>query len=333
MGSGLAVITVMLVTTWLMSLIIVLCWNRSVLLAICFVLLFGSVEALYFSASLIKFCDGAWIPVALSLIFLMIMFVWHYGALKKYEFDVENKISLSWLLNLVHDLRITRVRGIALIHTVLVSSIPAILSHFSTNLPAFHQVLVLFCIKYVPVPHVRPQERYLVRRVGPKKYRVYRCIARYGYRDIVLDDVSLEKDLVCSIAEFIRSETPKSNGSLGDDDDYNDNMAMIGTVKWDNYNDDNKILGNPSEGMVKKRVSFVEKERREELEELMEAREAGMAFILGHCHVKAKSDSGLLKKGVIDVGYGFLRRNFREHTYPYSFPHVATLEVGMVYHV
>ncbi|KAL0377447.1 UNVERIFIED_CONTAM: Potassium transporter 8 [Sesamum radiatum] len=228
-ASGLAVITVMLVTTCLMSLVIVLCWNRSVLLAICFIFFFGSVEALYFSASLIKFLEGAWVPVALSFIFLIVMHIWHYGTLKKYEFDVQNKVSINWLLGLGPNLGIVRVRGIGLIHTELVSGVPAIFSHFVTNLPAFHQVLVLFCIKYVPVPHVRPEERFLVGRIGPKEYRVYRCIARYGYRDSLMDDVEFEKDLVSSIAEFIHSEQPGSNGSLSDLENE-EKMAVIGTT-------------------------------------------------------------------------------------------------------
>ncbi|XP_051115040.1 potassium transporter 8-like isoform X2 [Andrographis paniculata] len=334
-ASGLAVITVMLVTTWLMSLVIVLCWNRSVVLAVCFLFFFGSIEALYFSASLIKFLEGAWVPVALSFIFLLIMFVWHYGTLKKYEFDVQNKVSLNWLLSLGTNLGIVRVRGIGLIHTELVSGIPAVLSHFITNLPAFHQVLVLFCIKYVPVPHVRPDERFLVGRIGPKEYRVYRCIARYGYRDAVLDDIQFEKELVCSIAEFIRSEGSRRSSSS----DSNEKMAVIGT------HGGGGIMTAAEAVAPRKRVRFLVaegeeegqdllREKREELQELMEAREAGMAFVLGHCYVKAKAGSGFIKKVVINVGYDFLRRNSRApQTYAYSFPMASTLEVGMVYHV
>lgn len=357
--AGLAVITVMLVTTCLMSLVIVLCWNRSVFLAIAFIFFFGSVEALYFSASLIKFLEGAWVPVALSFIFLVIMYTWHYGTLKKYEFDVQNKVSINWLLGLGPNLGIVRVRGIGLIHTELVSGIPAIFSHFVTNLPAFHQVLVLFCIKYVPVPHVGPEERFLVGRIGPKEYRVYRCIARYGYRDSLMDDVAFEKDLVCSIVEFIRSEGPESSGPL-DDLENEDKMAVIGTTStngngfkmWDDHHDDDdddvdlsqemsttEIIRSSPE-IPRKRVRFVlpespkiDREARAELQELMEAREAGMAFILGHCYVKAKTGSGLMKRIVINVGYDFLRRNSRAPTYASSFPRASTLEVGMIYHV
>ncbi|KAJ9135286.1 hypothetical protein P3X46_032489 [Hevea brasiliensis] len=354
-AAGLAVITVMLVTTCLMSLVMVLCWHKNVFLAICFIFFFGSIEALYFSASLIKFLEGAWVPVALSFIFLVVMYVWHYGTLKKYEADVQNKVSINWLLSLGPTLGIVRVRGIGLIHTELVSGIPAIFSHFVTNLPAFHQVVVFLCIKSVPVPHVRPEERFLVGRVGPKEYRLYRCIARYGYRDVHKDDVEFEKDLVCSIAEFIRSERPECNmgiEDLGEDQ----KMTVVGTLSSnfegiklcedDAYSSDmigtseTREIEIQSPKRTRKRVRFVvpespqiDMEVQDELRELMEAREAGMAFIMGHSYVRAKRGSSWMKKVVIDYGYDFLRKNSRGPTYALSIPHASSLEVGMVYFV
>ncbi|KAK9039545.1 hypothetical protein V6N11_014743 [Hibiscus sabdariffa] len=346
-ASGLAVITVMLVTTCLMSLVIVLCWHKSVFLAVLFIFFFGSIEALFFSASLMKFLEGAWVPIALALIFSLIMYVWHYGTLKKYEFDVQNKVSINWLLALGPTLGIARVRGIGLIRTELVSGIPAIFSHFVTNLPAFHQVVVFLCIKSVPVPHVSPEERFLVGRVGPKGYRLYRCIARYGYRDVHKDDIEFEKDLVCSIAEFIRSEQPEH--VLGTNNMENDEkMTVIGTSSSniqgvamcedsDDHEDSSEIVCSKSPEKPRRRVRFVvpespriDTEAREELRELMDARESGMAFILGHSYVRAKKGSNLMKRIVINYGYDFLRRNSREPTYALSIPHASTLEVGMV---
>ncbi|KAL1357082.1 hypothetical protein HN51_009081 [Arachis hypogaea] len=354
-AAGLAVITVMLVTTCLMSLVMILCWHKSVWLAVCFILFFGSIEALYFSASLIKFLEGAWVPIALSFIFLIAMYVWHYGTLKKYEFDVQNKVPINWLLGLGPNLGIVRVKGIGLIHTELVSGIPAIFSHFVTNLPAFHQVVIFLCIKSVPVPHVRPEERFLVGRVGPKEYRLYRCIARYGYRDVHKDDMEFEKDLVCSVAEFIRSDTSEYGLGLGNFED-DTKMTVVGTsasnlegVKM-SIDDDQEDPCPQAEGtselrvvkspIIRKRVRFVvpdspqiDLEAREELHELMEAKEAGMAFIMGHSYVRAKSGSSWIKKVVINYGYDFLRRNSRGPTYALSIPHASTLEVGMIYHV
>jgi KUP system potassium uptake protein len=202
--AGLAVITVMLVTTFLTSLVIVLCWHRPPILALAFLLFFGSMEALYFSASLIKFREGAWLPILLALILMAVMFVWHYTTIKKYEFDLHNKVTLEWLLALGDKLGMVRVPGIGLVYTDLTSGVPANFSRFVTNLPAFHRVLVFVCVKSVPVPHVFPAERYLVGRVGPPGHRSYRCIVRYGYRDVHQDVDSFEEELVETLATFIK---------------------------------------------------------------------------------------------------------------------------------
>nr|AAK53758.1 putative potassium transporter HAK1p [Mesembryanthemum crystallinum] len=352
-ASGLAVITVMLVTTCLMSLVMVLCWKKSVFLAIGFIFFFGSIEALYFSASLIKFLEGAWVPVALSFIFMIVMYVWHYGTQKKYEFDVQNKVPINWLLDLSPNLGIVRVRGIGLIQTELVAGIPAIFSHFVTNLPAFHQVLVFLCVKSVPVPHVKSEERFLVGRIGPREFRIYRCIARYGYRDNHKDEFEFEKDLVCSIAEFIRSEKPENKNAPENEDYDEENLTVVGSFSTnkgvklsEDEMDSTEIVGTSELQKVnsldkpKKRVRFVvpetpqiDNQMQEELQDLMEARESGMVFILGQSYVRAKTGSSFIKKMAINYGYDFLRRNSRGPTYALSVPHASTLEVGMVYHV
>lgn len=356
-ASGLAVITVMLVTTCLMSLVIVLCWNQSVFIAIAFVFFFGTIEALYFSASLVKFREGAWVPIILAFVFMAIMYIWHYGTLKKYECDVQNRVSVDWLLGLGPSLGIVRVRGVGLIHTELVSGIPNIFSHFVTNLPAFHQVLIFLCIKFVPIPHIKNEERFLVGRIGPKEFRIYRCIVRYGYRDTRKDDVEFETDLVCSIAEFIRS-------GIGIEEENEMKMMVVGTASTTGnqleiiqMKDEeetkaecsssslNKEIESPSPSPVqpqqpRKRVRFLVPESpkmdqgaQQELQELMEAREAGVAYVLGHSYVRAKKGSGFLKKMVINYGYDLLRRNCRAPSYALAAPHASTLEVGMVYHV
>ncbi|WVZ79329.1 hypothetical protein U9M48_026921 [Paspalum notatum var. saurae] len=355
-ASGLAVITVMLVTTCLMSLVIVLCWHKSIFLAIGFIVFFGTIEALYFSAALIKFREGAWVPIVLAFIFMLIMCIWHYGTIKKYEFDVQSKVSINWLLGLSPNLGIVRVRGIGLIHTELETGIPAIFSHFVTNLPAFHQVLIFMCIKNVPIPHVRPEERFLVGRIGPKEYRIYRCIVRYGYHDFHKDDMEFEKELVCSIAEFIRSGSSKVNGMAEEfDKDEEQRMSVVhsGSIRMLEEDTAANTVGpsshareiqSPSPTPVvgpKKRVRFVLPAAspklnagvQEELQELSDAREAGMAFILGHSYVKAKSGSSLIRRLVINFCYDFLRRNSRGPNYAVTIPHASTLEVGMMYYV
>ncbi|KAG6752085.1 hypothetical protein POTOM_044304 [Populus tomentosa] len=240
-ASGLAVMTVMLVTTCLTSLVIILCWHKPPILALSFLLFFGSIELLYFSASLTKFTEGAWLPILLALFLMTIMFVWHYATVKKYEFDIHNKLSLEWLLALGPSLGIARVPGIGLVFTDLTSGIPANFSRFVTNLPAFHRVLVFVCVKSVPVPFVPPAERYLVGRVGPPSHRSYRCIVRYGYRDVHQDVDSFESELIARLADFINYDWHRTHGtnSFPEDDASQSNessneyrLAVIGTVSF-----------------------------------------------------------------------------------------------------
>ncbi|CAK9160590.1 unnamed protein product [Ilex paraguariensis] len=239
-ASGLAVMVVMLVTTCLTSLVIILCWHKHPILALSFLFLFGSIELLYFSASLTKFHEGAWLPILLALFLVTVMFVWHYATIKKYENDLHNKVPLEWLLALGPSLGVDRVPGIGLVFTNITSGIPASFLHFVTNLPAFHRVLVFVCVKSVPVPFVPPAERYLVGRVGPAAHRSYRCIVRYGYRNVHQDVDSFESELVKRLVDFIRYDWGWTHGisnTCNEDDGSHSGgsssecrLAVIGTV-------------------------------------------------------------------------------------------------------
>ncbi|KQK21786.1 putative potassium transporter 8 [Brachypodium distachyon] len=363
-ASGLAVITVMLVTTFLTSLVIMLCWHKPPLLALGFLLFFGSIEALYFSASLIKFLEGAWLPILLALILMAVMLVWHFTTIKKYEFDLQNKVTLEWLLALGDKLGMVRVPGIGLVYTDLTSGVPANFSRFVTNLPAFHKVLVFVCVKSVPVPYVFPAERYLIGRVGPPGHRSYRCIVRYGYRDFHQDVDSFETELIESLATFIKLDasyrcseasehqleerepglTVVGSNLLQDHSGYDFQDSVQHSAASVEMRPADSPSGTESELTVQansaKHVRFfidslvaspeAEKHVTEELEALSAAREAGTAFILGHSHVQCKPGSSVVKKLTV-VGYNFLRRNCRGPDVVLRVPPASLLEVGMVY--
>jgi KUP system potassium uptake protein len=72
---------------------------------------------------------------------------------------------------------------------------------------------------------------------------------------------------------------------------------------------------------------------REELMDLIQAKEAGVAYIMGHSYVKARRTSSFLKKLAIDIGYSFLRKNCRGPAVALNIPHISLIEVGMIYYV
>ncbi|XP_071903576.1 potassium transporter 6 isoform X2 [Coffea arabica] len=352
-ATGLAIISGMLVTTCLMSLVIALSWEKSVFIAACFMLFFGSLEATYLSSCLLNFPRGAWFITVLLLLFLTTMVSWYYGTVKKYQFDVENKVSVEWLTDLSPGLGISRVPGIGFIYTDISSGIPAFFSHFITNLPAFHQVLIFVSFKSLPVPYISEDQRYLIGRVGPKEYKIYRCVVLHGYRDHTRDSDDFEDHIISSIGEFIAREerdyeslsSPERmmvlGRSMGDGNalipltaDSSDNSHP--TLTQRSHSDDPAELSFAA--IRRKRVRFMLPKNspemsvsvRKELQELVDARESGTAYFLGQSHLSLRRGSNLLKKLLIMV-YVFLDKNAREPPVALNIPHAALLEVGTVY--
>ncbi|MFS7953456.1 putative potassium transporter [Helianthus anomalus] len=329
---GLAVTVVMFVTTCLMTMVMIIIWKQRIVTAAAFLVLFGSVELLYLSAGIFKIPKGGWISLLLSLTFMSVMFIWNYGKLKKHEFDLENKVSMNRILSLGPSLGMVRVPGIGLVYTNLATGIPAIFGHFVTNLPAFHQVLVFVCVKSIQVPYVKAEERMLMGRVGPQEYHMFRCIVRYGYKDVPHENYNFENRLVSALVEFLETEG-KGKDEFGDteSESIEENVAehmftlpdreekMVRSLKEIEESFSGSLEGHPN--------------LNDESVQILKARESGIAYILGHSYAKAKKSSTIFTKFAIDVVYSFLSRNCRGTDVVLNVPHTSLLEVGMIYYV
>ncbi|KAJ6819453.1 potassium transporter 1 isoform X1 [Iris pallida] len=333
---GVAVTIVIFITTLLMSLVIIIVWKQKIIMAGLFLVAFGSIELLYISASFTKIHEGGYIPLALSMIFMSVMYIWNYGTLKKHEFALENKVSVERILALGPTLGIVRVPGIGLVYTDLVTGVPAVFGHFAMNLPAFHQVLVFVCIKSVQVPYVSEAERFLVGRIGPKDAHMFRCIVRYGYKELQQDKCDFENLMVHNIVAFVEMEenvrTDKQCHEFrASDIKYHDDPSSVGSV-WDQ---EGNISSTSEADLVKPCVSVLGERPlcKDESMEILSAKESGVTYILGRPIAKAKKSSSLLKKFVINIAYAFLSKNCRDSDVLLKVPHSLLLEVSTVYYV
>lgn len=368
--SGIAYLTVTFVTTCLMSLIINLVWHKSLVFSLIFILFFGSIELIFLSSSCMRIPKGGWVPLVIAVVFLFIMYVWHYGSRKKYLYDQHNKVSMRWILTQGPSLGVIKVPGIGLVYTELATGVPAMFNHFLTNLPAFYQVVVFVCVKTVPVPYVPLQERYLIGRIGPRSYRMYRCIVRNGYKDFNSSEDDFENDLVMSIAEFIQLE---AEGPRTLDGSVDGRMAVVRTsekfgtrlrrsesaffgessssspltsatvtssksatlqkLKSMNRQESIHLNNRPTVHFELVNTKYKDLHVKQELLELVEAKDAEVAYVVGHSHIKAKWNSSFLKKFAVNIVYSFLRKNCRALSVGLNIPHICLIEVGMTYHV
>ncbi|GLU21589.1 hypothetical protein SLE2022_377210 [Rubroshorea leprosula] len=348
---GIAEVGVMMVTTTLVTLVMLLIWQTNLFLALCFPLVFGSVELTYFSAVLTKVLEGGWLPLVFATIFLTTMYIWNYGSVLKYQSEVREKISMDFLLELGSTLGTVRVPGIGLLYNELVQGIPSIFGQFLLDLPAIHSTIVFVCIKYVPVPVVPQEERFLFRRVCPKDYHMFRCIARYGYKDIRKEDhQAFEQLLVQSLEIFLRKEAQDlalesnlnemdldsvsvSSREFGNRDGYNNEELRIPLMQGTRFDEAGTSVSEDGSSSLPSSVMSVDEDPslEYELSALREAMESGFTYLLGHGDVRAKKNSFFLKKLVINYFYAFLRRNCRAGTANLSVPHMNIIQVGMTY--
>ena len=210
----------------------------------------------------------------------------------------------------------------------------------------------------------------MVSRIGPKEYRMFSCVVRYGYKDAHKNENDFETQLVLNIAKFIQR-------SQGDMEQFSREDRMIALIDENRaHREQSQHRHHPlpikleqdinvsassfsmscgdlvvcsrcevphvcssiglsikqmvPEGMNGSRHEVVMKD---ELKELMDAKVAGVAYILGHSHMKARSTSSWVKKFAINFAFNFLKRNCRGPYVALSIPHSNLIEVGMVYHI
>ncbi|KAL5200985.1 hypothetical protein ABZP36_035339 [Zizania latifolia] len=348
---GIAEVGVMMVSTALVTLVMLLIWQTNLFLVLCFPIIFGAVEFVYLTAVLSKIQEGGWLPLAFSSLFLCIMYTWNYGSVLKYQSEMRGKISLDFILDLGATLGTVRVPGIGLVYNELVQGIPSIFGHLLVTLPAMHSTIVFICIKYVPVPYVPLEERFLFRRVGHKDYHMFRCVARYGYKDVRKEDHGFfEHLLVESLEKFLRKEAQEialeaSTMAVEHDDvsvvsDIPSSPADAGDLhvpllSAQRFGDDTLMSGTEGNAPLPPSSSITEEDPslEYELEALREAIASGFTYLLAHGDVRARKESFFTKKFIINYFYAFLRRNCRAGTATLKVPHSNIMRVGMTYMV
>ncbi|KAE8691982.1 Potassium transporter 23 [Hibiscus syriacus] len=291
---GIAEVGVMLVTMTLVTLVMLLIWQTNLFIALCFPLVFGSIELIYLSAVLSKVLEGGWLPLVFATFFLSVMYIWNYGSVLKYQSEVREKISMDFM----HELGST----------------------------------------------LGTEERFLFRRVCPKDYHMFRCIARYGYKDIRKEDHHVFEQLLSqSLENFLRKEaedvaletglqemdidsvsvSSRDYGTRGIVDNEDLRIPLMQDTRSEAANKEEASLALPSSVMS----SDIDPCLEYELSAVREAIDSGFTNFLAHGVVRAKKKSFLLKNLAINCLYAFLRRNCRAGAANIRVRHMNILQV------
>ncbi|KAL0364420.1 UNVERIFIED_CONTAM: Potassium transporter 5 [Sesamum angustifolium] len=315
-------------------------------------------ELVYFSSVLYKFTQGGYLPLAFSLALMIMMGVWHYAHQQRYVFELKNKVSTAYVSDLVKNRDVNRLPGIGLLYSELVQGIPPIFPHFISNIPSIHSVVVFVSIKSIPISKVALEERFLFRQVEPRDYRIFRCVVRYGYKDLIEEPKEFERQLVENLKEYIRHEhfilddgpveqMPDGTTNVPHSGLLVDGKARRSSSSAVHVEDslEQPVPPRVSSGLIQSFnasksanssnsiVAASVHDAGEEMQFVQRAREQGVFYLMGEAEVVAEQKSSLLKKFVINYAYPFLRRNFRQGETTLAIPHTRLLKVGMIYEI
>ena len=229
---------------------------------------------------------------------------------------MNNKVTLESLGALLSNSATQRVPGVCFFYSDLVHGVTPIVPHYVRNVRTLHQILVFTTIRYLPVRTVLPEERILVGRLGYKG--VYRCIARYGYMDVInLQGYEFMDQVIQNMQKFLQSE-----------DTYNITSANRTFPHL-------KSAVSPTHdngGCNTENGHNMENEHLEELNELnFHATHSEPVYVLGKTMLESGIHRSFVEQVIVNNVYRFLKMICRPAVQALKIPPRNYLEVGMLY--
>jgi KUP system potassium uptake protein len=177
---GIAVTGTMAITSIVYYFVVTKNWKWPLYKALPLVAAFLVLDLGYFSANLLKFFDGGWLPIAVAAGIFVLMTTWKTGRSELAKRFAQNSMPLDTLLDDVGVTKPHRVRGTAVFMSSAADGTPPVLLHHLKHNQVLHEQVVLLSILSVGVPTVPPGEQLEVKDRGDGFFTVG---ARYGFME------------------------------------------------------------------------------------------------------------------------------------------------------
>ncbi|WP_309602731.1 potassium transporter Kup [Sphingomonas sp.] len=178
---GIAVTGAMAIDTVLLAVVLFSLWNWKKWQAIPLLIIFATVDILYFSANLLKVPDGGWFPLVVGAVVFTLLTTWARG--RKLMIDRMNEASLPIEVFIKSaSTSAMRVPGTAVFMTSSPNGVPHALLHNLKHNKVLHERIILLTCKIEDVPYVPVEKRAHTQDYGAGFYRV---VLRYGFMEEV----------------------------------------------------------------------------------------------------------------------------------------------------
>ncbi|MDD2948734.1 MAG: potassium transporter Kup [Rugosibacter sp.] len=177
---GIAVTLTMLIDTILAMVVVRSLWNWNWFQAGIFLTLFIIVDLAFFSATLLKFADGGWLPLLLGLTVFILFSTWQRGRALLYKKLKQDSMPLDAFLQSLEYGGPQRVVGTSIFLTPDTNSVPRAMLHNLLHNKVLHERVILLNVNTQDIPHVADQDRL---QVLPLAHGFHRITVNYGFSD------------------------------------------------------------------------------------------------------------------------------------------------------
>jgi KUP system potassium uptake protein len=165
-------------------------------------LLFLAVDCSFFTANVLKFTDGGWLPIFAALAVFTLMSTWKRGREALAQMLKEAGLPLEVFMADLHRNDVHRVSGTAVFMTSNVGSVPPVMLHHLKHNKVLHERVLLISLLGEEIPFVRESQRVTVKDLGRGFHQV---LARYGF---------METPSVPALLESLGRRSPQDGGRL-----------------------------------------------------------------------------------------------------------------------
>ncbi|ROH84453.1 potassium transporter Kup [Pseudomethylobacillus aquaticus] len=177
---GIAVTGTMLITTLLTFFVIRHGWRYPLWLAASATGFFMLLDGMLLASTSVKFLQGGWFPVALSLVLLLIMWTWKQGRQMLLQRIKQDDPKLEDFIAHLGRSGVRRVERTAVFLVSDPSSAPQALMHNLKHNQVLHQTNLLVTVLFDDVPQVPARERAQVSALAQGFWQI---TLRYGFMD------------------------------------------------------------------------------------------------------------------------------------------------------
>ena len=177
---GVAVTGAMLVDTLLAFFILRFMWKRSLIVSVLALIPFVIIDISFFGSNLLKIPQGAWAPLVIGAVIVMIMWTWTRGTRLLTEKARKDSLPMADLIEMLSARPPHRAPGTAIFLTSDPSVAPVALMHNPKHNKVLHEKNIILTVRTLDRPRVAKDKRVEIERINDDFKRL---TINYGFME------------------------------------------------------------------------------------------------------------------------------------------------------